>query len=46
MRDVQADRLRTWKDLAHCQSALLNQLETTYPGISEIRRDATGRVVI
>jgi len=46
MRDVMADTLRSWKKLAHTQSAVLDKLESTHPGISQIRRDKTGRVVI
>jgi CBS domain-containing protein len=46
MRDVLAESLRSWKDLARSQSALLDDLESTHPGISQIRRDKSGRVVI
>jgi CBS domain-containing protein len=45
-RDVHAHKLAVTEALAEQQSRVLNELETRYPGITQIETDNTGRVVI
>lgn len=45
-RDVHAHKLAVTEALAQQQSRVLNELETRYPGITQIETDHSGRVVI
>lgn len=45
-RDIHAHKLAVTEALAEHQSHVLNELETRYPGITQIETDNTGRVVI
>jgi signal-transduction protein with cAMP-binding, CBS, and nucleotidyltransferase domain len=46
MRDILTHRLKTSEALVRHQADLLGTMEQTDPGISRVRRDASGRVVI
>ncbi|MFP4054400.1 MAG: CBS domain-containing protein [Phycisphaerae bacterium] len=46
MRDVLGERLKTYRSIVSSQSAFLEKLESSYPGISQIEKDKTGRIVI
>jgi predicted transcriptional regulator len=46
IRDVLTDQLNKFKDIVSVQSELINSLEQNYPGISQIKKDTSGRVVI
>ena len=46
MRDVLADRLRTYRTIVSSQSAFLERLESSHPGITQLQRDKAGRIVI
>lgn len=46
IRDVLTDQLDKFKDIVSVQSALIQSLEQSHPGISQIKKDTSGRVVI
>ncbi len=46
MRDVLGERLKTFRNIVSNQSAFLEKLESSYPGISQIQKDKSGRIVI
>jgi len=45
-RDILAHELTTARTVARLQSRILQDLEAQFPGISRMRRDGAGRVVI
>lgn len=45
-RDIHAHKLAVTEALAEQQSRVLSELETRYPGITQIQTDNSGRVVI
>lgn len=45
-RDILAHELSTTRAIARHQSKILQELELEFPGITELRRDTAGRVVI
>jgi len=45
-RDVMAHQLSEAENLARRQSEILNDLESEYPGITKLRRDGSGRIVL
>jgi signal-transduction protein with cAMP-binding, CBS, and nucleotidyltransferase domain len=45
-RDILAHELSTTRAIARHQSKILQELEAEFPGITQLRRDVAGRVVI
>jgi CBS domain-containing protein len=45
-RDVLAHQFSTVKAIVHQQTQILHELEDLYPGITQIEKDRSGRVVI
>ncbi len=45
-RDVMAHQLSAARAVARRQSRLLKDLESQYPGISRVRKDAGGRIIL
>ncbi len=45
-RDIHAHKLAVTEAIAKQQSRVLNELETRYPGITQIETDNNGRVII
>ncbi|MFP4354841.1 MAG: cyclic nucleotide-binding/CBS domain-containing protein [Phycisphaerae bacterium] len=46
MRDIMSERLSQAQKIARQQSSLLKGLESQHPGITNIQKDASGRIVI